>query len=340
MIKIAADYYDGNSSARYAVTVSFMESGKVHISGKDIDKVYDIEQITISQRLADTPRSLFLPDNSKLETTDNDAIDKVCDFFQRNLFHSLLHKLENNSFYVLLAVLLTVATLWAGIEWGVPFAARKVAQTIPDSVAAEIAQQSLSTLDDWLLKPSSLPNQTRQHIQTLFEKSLKNQSSSNLKLYFRNSPEIGANAFALPGGWIVITDQLVKLAENDSQILAVLAHETGHVINRHGLRSLLQNSMTALFMAAALGDLTSVTSLSVTIPTVLVQNRYSREFERQADRYAVDQLQQQQIPPQALSRILTLLHQNSPADSQYSYLSSHPSLSERVRLIELSRGPS
>lgn len=334
MIKIAADYYDGNSSARHAVTVSFMESGQVLISGEDIDKAYDIEQITIGQRVADTPRSLYLPDNGKLETTDNDAIDQVCDFFQRNLLHSLLHKLEKNSLYVLLAVLLTVATLWAGIEWGVPFAARKVAQAIPDSVAVEIAEQSLSTLDDWLLKPSTLPNQTRQHIRALFKKSLKNQSSSNLKLYFRNSPEIGANAFALPGGWIIMTDQLVKLAENDQQILAVLAHETGHVINRHGLRSLLQNSMTALFMAGALGDLTSVTSLSVTIPTLLVQNRYSREFERQADRYAVDQLKQQQIPPQALTRILTLLHQNSPADSQYSYLSSHPSLSERVKLIE------
>ncbi len=334
MIKIAADYYDGNSSARHAVTVSFMESGRVLISGEDIDKAYDIEQITIGQRVADTPRSLYLPDNGKLETTDNDAIDQVCDFFQRNLLHSLLHKLEKNSFYVLLAVLLTVATLWAGIEWGVPFAARKVAQAIPDSVAAEIAEQSLSTLDDWLLKPSTLPNQTRQHIQALFKNSLKNQSSSNLKLYFRNSPEIGANAFALPGGWIIMTDQLVRLAENDQQILAVLAHETGHVINRHGLRSLLQNSMTALFMAGALGDLTSVTSLSVTIPTLLVQNRYSREFERHADRYAIDQLKQQQISPQALSRILTLLHQNSPKDSQYSYLSSHPSLSERVKLIE------
>ncbi len=59
---------------------------------------------------------------------------------------------------------------------------------------------------------------------------------------FRASPIIGANAFALPGGIVIVTDQLMQLAEHDDEILAVLAHEIGHVKHRHVLRGLPQDS--------------------------------------------------------------------------------------------------
>jgi Zn-dependent protease with chaperone function len=67
----------------------------------------------------------------------------------------------------------------------------------------------------------------------------------------------------------------------------VLAHEAGHVIGRHGLRQVLQNSMTTLFVLYATGD---ASSLGVALPVVLVQAGYSREFEAEADRFALDLL--------------------------------------------------
>ena len=72
-------------------------------------------------------------------------------------------------------------------------------------------------------------------------------------LELRRSEVVGANAFALPDGTIVVTDALVHLAENDEELLAVLAHEIGHVVHHHALRSVMQNSAVALLLAFALG---------------------------------------------------------------------------------------
>ena len=125
---------------------------------------------------------------------------------------------------------------------------------------------------------------------------------------------MGANALALPGGIIILTDELFKLAENDEQVLAILAHEIGHIEYQHGLRSLFQDSLTALFLAGLLGDMSSVTSVSATLPTILVESRYSREFEQEADQYAVHYLNAQNIEIEQFIRILTLLEQPQTSD--------------------------
>src|SRR4029077_985450 len=94
------------------------------------------------------------------------------------------------------------------------------------------------------------------------------------RLEFRACKGMGPNAFALPGGAIVLTDDLVELAENDAQISAVLAHEIGHVRNRHGLRLALQATGLSALIAALAGDAVSITSLAATLPTALLQSGY------------------------------------------------------------------
>jgi len=159
-------------------------------------------------------------------------------------------------------------------------------------------------------------------------------NSFTYRIILRSSKQMGANALALPGGIIIVTDDLIKLAENDEQIFAVLAHEMGHVEYQHGLRSMLQNSLTALFMAGVLGDISSVTSLAATIPTMLVESRYSREFELEADQYAKHFLQIQNIELDQFIRILSLLEINRNMDDEFDYLSSHPAMDKRVSTLQ------
>ena len=61
-------------------------------------------------------------------------------------------------------------------------------------------------------------------------------NGSGSVLLFRDGGKFGANAFALPSGKIIVTDQLASLL-NDEQIVGVLAHELGHVVYRHGMRA-------------------------------------------------------------------------------------------------------
>ena len=113
----------------------------------------------------------------------------------------------------------------------------------------------------------------------------------------------------------------------------MLAHELGHVAQRHSLRSMLQNAGVLLLVSATFGDLTSITSFAATVPTALVQLQYSRRFEREADDYAVGLLADARIDPDALAAILERLERASPAEPLPAYLSTHPDTGERLLAV-------
>lgn len=338
MIKINGIYYDGQSSARIPVTISFYRTGKVQISSETLVIKTSFDQLRIAARLANTRRNIFLNNGGKLETADNDAIDRVCAYFDSNIFQALLHRLEKHWGYVLTALLITLAFTWGGIEYGVPVAAKWVAKGIPIKIEQQLGEQTLASLDNWLLSKTKISAQDQTRLQQHIDRLVNTTGQQKpYRLIFRNSPQMGANALALPGGMVILTDDLVKLAKNDEQIISVIAHEMGHIQYQHGLRSILQDSITALFMAGLLGDITSITSLSVTLPTFLVETHYSRQFELEADQYAIQFLQQRNIDTEAFIQILTRLEQAHNSSFEFDYLSSHPAMEIRLDKIRSGR---
>ena len=130
-----------------------------------------------------------------------------------------------------------------------------------------------------------------------------------------------------------MTDALVKLARNDDQISAVLAHEIGHVRHRHGLRMSLQAAGLAALAAALFGDATSITSLATMLPTALLQNGYSRELEAEADDYAFQRLKEIGLSPKAFAEIMLLLekdHKRRSGGESKDYFSTHPATAKRI----------
>ena len=83
-----------------------------------------------------------------------------------------------------------------------------------------------------------------------------------------------------------MTDELVELAEEENEIVAVLAHEVGHVRGRHSLRLLLQDSVAALLLVGILGDVSTASLIVASVPSVLVEAKHSREIEAEADDFA------------------------------------------------------
>ena len=131
-----------------------------------------------------------------------------------------------------------------------------------------------------------------------------------------------------------MTDPLAKLARNDDQISAVLAHEIGHVRHRHGLRISLQAAGLAALAAALFGDATSITSLATTLPAALLQSGYSREFETEADDYAFQRLREVGLSPKAFADIMLLLEksrQKATGGGTRDYLSTHPATAKRIQ---------
>jgi Zn-dependent protease with chaperone function len=186
------------------------------------------------------------------------------------------------------AVLLVAALFWGIVDYGLPYAAARVAEHIPVEAEDVLGREALAGMDQFGLKPSRLPAEQRAQLGAKFVAlAALAPDAPAYQLEFRMAPAIGANAFALPSGIIVLTDELARLAEADEEILAVLAHELGHVRHRHIMRHLLEGSAVALLVTGVTGDVATATSLAAAAPTLVLQSKFSRDNEREADAYGL-----------------------------------------------------
>ena len=340
--RILGTYYAGSSRPTPASLLA--EDGVVQVLDGEQPLVgpVPLDAVAISSRLGNTPRILRFADGGSFETADNAAVDRLLSGSGRR--HGLVHRLESSLRYVLLGVLITVLFVWGGVRYGIPALAEGVAFALPESVSRQVGQGVLEVLDQQILFPSELAEAEQARLRERFAPLLQREGAP-IHLEFRKAAEqIGANAFALPSGTVVFTDQLVTLAGHDEELLAVLAHEIGHVERRHGLRQALQGSALGLLVMTVTGDLSSVSSLVAAIPVLLTQLGYSRDFEHEADRFAAELLAEQDIDARRLGEILARLEQaarsckpdepcTQEADGWSRYLSTHPPTEERRRLL-------
>ena len=331
-----ADFYNGRNSAKETVILGFDDIGQIHIFGLAQEIIYPLSKVRISSRIGNTPRSIYLPDGSKCETRDNDFFDKIVATYDRQLLPQRLHLLESRWRWVWLVLLLIVVSGWSWIEFGIPYLARYVAYALPTSTDTALGEGALKTFDRIWCSPSQLEQATKDNLNRHFKNMTQELNDSHTyRLEFRHSEVIGANAFALPSGIIVITDKLVQLAKHDNELIAILAHEIGHVIHRHTLRHVLQNSVVGLMIASVMGDIFSLSSLSATLPTLLIETKYSREFETEADYFALNYLKSKNISTNYMVKILLRLQREQDNTKEVpTYLSSHPATSQRIKLFE------
>lgn len=348
MTLISGELYDGKTSAHWQASLSVFDGGLLQLQWVDGKADYTLGTIDVSSRLGNTPRYFNLPDGRKFETLDNDAVDALLRHYSSNELHgwqAMLHKLESSMHYVLLSLVVVIAFSWGMLKYGLPAAAETIAYALPQNIMQSATETTLEVLDDNYLKPTELDDEVQQRIKNRFvAMTRKVEQGFNYQLLFRKGGKLlGANAFALPSGTVVVTDELVNIASNDDEIASVLAHELGHVVHRHSLRQVLQNSAISLVVTYTTGD---VSSLVVALPVLFVQLGYSRSFEHEADQFAYDFMQKNEMPLQAFANIMEGLeaahmHRRSEAEENsqeegsrvieiFEYLSTHPPTEERV----------
>lgn len=330
-MRIDGSYFDGERSRRHAASVT-VEGGQLRVRVGDAEPLAPvaIAVVEVSSRVGNTPRFLRLPGGASFETPDNDAVDRLV--AGRSPAAGWVHRLESRLRFVVLGLFVTVGLVWAGVQWGIPAAAKIAAFSLPVDVNAHADRMVLELLDKQFLSPSKLSAAEQARLHAVFAPFVADAGDQPpVRVLFRDAGKtIGPNALALPAGTIVLTDQLVALAQHDEELVAVLAHEIGHAVNRHALRRSIQASAMGLMAMLVVGDVSSVSSAATAIPLILTELGYSRAFEVEADRHAVQMLRHRDIAPQRLAEMLQRL---DPSKDTHGYLSTHPPTPERVGQI-------
>lgn len=302
-----ADYFDGISARAQPVLVRVLADRKqITFEANGESLKFSIEDCEVQAKLGNARRIIDLSNGGRLEAQEISALELV-KVSKSSTIARALHYLENHLAWVLVALALTVLAGWGFLQYGVPKLAETVAKATPASMEIKLGEQVLKGLDhQYGYFSTSKTASTRQLSITNALKDLcvRVGNCPRYQLTFRDGSMIGANAFALPGGVMVVTDGLVTLAKNDTEVVAVLAHELGHVQQRHAFRQSIQGVLSGLIIAAITGDVSSVAS---GLPAVLMQIQYSREHELEADRFALAALQKACLPPRAFADILQRL---------------------------------
>jgi Zn-dependent protease with chaperone function len=209
-------------------------------------------------------------------------------------------------------LLLAAFALFGFYRWGTPWVATQITRQVPLDWETDLAQRALKDLDEELLKPSKLPAFRQAQLRERFD-TLARQVDPRLHRYSGYAPRLslsfrsglGPNAFALPGGAIVMTDGLVEEAERqrlgDEALVGVLAHEIGHVVHRHTTRMLVEQAVLNAGLGLALGDVSTILSMGASALTGLA---YSRNHETEADCFAVALMRQGQLPTAPMADLL------------------------------------
>ena len=337
-MSLIAVYYDGRSARPRRVSLD-LERDVLVIRGDDLERRERLSNLKVSEPLGAAPRIVTLADGTHCEIHDHAAFAQLLD--QSQYRDGWVVRMQDRWGWALAAVVLTVAAVAAGYRWGLPAAAEWIAYQLPPRLLASMGESSIEFLDKQIMHPSKLTGTRQENLRHAFEKlEQPSKRSAAHTIIFRNGGPIGANAFALPNGTIVVTDQLVSSAGSDKEILGVLSHELGHLERRHSLRMLIQGSIVGIVVAWYVGD---VSNIAAGLPSAMLQARYSREFEREADMYAAQMLKLNGISPDVLAHMLERMQSRrgkacpETADPFEGYLDSHPATQDRIRMLEALR---
>jgi Zn-dependent protease with chaperone function len=345
---IPVTYFDGRSSRAHPATLAVDAQQAVlrDDTGAELRRA-PLSSLRVSERVRRAPRLVTFADGAFCEVADHAAFDRMLSATGHR--EGWVAKAQNSWRMAGFAVLALVALLVLGYYVLLPWGAAVMARAVPPALEAQLGRATLASLDNGIVGPTRLPAAEQQRIRSGFAALARPADPGHdYQILFRHGGRIGANALALPGGTIVVTDEMVGLAGTGAGMMGVLAHEAGHVAERHGLQQVIQASAVGALAAYMFGDFSTVLA---GVPAAILTLRYSRDHEREADAFAIAVLLRNRLPPSALADVLLALENRGagkagkngdgkpPAADQAgtandddggNFLSTHPHTRERI----------
>ncbi|MGH7255055.1 MAG: M48 family metallopeptidase, partial [Nitrospirales bacterium] len=246
-----------------------------------------------------------------------------------------LHDPRTRGRRVRLTVLAAVGVVVVGAIlylYGIPGLAALAAPHVPVSWEAHLGQQ---VVERWVPEDTRCADPARlAALRDLVERLLATepQNPYTFHLYVADDPMV--NAFAAPGGYIVVFRGLLEQTETPEELAGVLAHEIQHILKRHTTRMVLEQASTGVLLSALSGDVTGTLAFGLEAARTLGGLRYSRTHEREADAGGMAMLAAAGVDPQGMIRFFQTLQEQEPdLPTSWSFLSTHPRTDDRIERL-------
>ncbi len=326
-------YLDGRTAERQRVAIRLMRNGLQITTEKggtlwwpygeirQIQGAYTGEQVRL-ERGGDIPEALLIPDPAFLTDLQRLAPEAAA------RFHAPARRRTRIALTLLAAAAVILVTA-AVYLWGIPALAFIAAGRVPIAWEERLGQAVV----EHLAPPGKrcLDPARAQVIQAISARLTAQLGSSpyTFRVLVANDPMV--NAFAAPGGYVVLLRGLLDETHSAEELAGVLAHEFQHVLHRHATKALLQEVSSGLLLAALAGDASGAMVYGLEGARRLGALRYSRQNEEEADREGMRMLLTAGIDPGGMITFFARLQKGGKGSPALpAYLSTHPRTEERV----------
>ncbi len=226
------------------------------------------------------------------------------------------------------AFLLGIVLLAIGYFFFVPRLADRVASGVPKEWETDLA----SKMKGELIR-NELVDSAKSVLLDSFFGAMQIKTAYDIRFYFLKDSVV--NAFAIPGGSIVVYQGLFDRIENYESLAGLIGHEFTHVEKRHSLKSMFRSVSTYMILALVFGDLTGISGVLLENANSIQNLNYSRSFEQEADAEAVRILQERRISLDGMLHLFEVfLKEGSQGVKLPEFLSTHPVTTSRIDFVK------
>jgi Zn-dependent protease with chaperone function len=312
---IPGRYFDGASSRpRRVEAIAEAEGLRLREADSDIDRLITRGELSFTPATGLGPSRIAFAGGGLCEFDDRPGAAAL--FAELGFRASAVDRMSARMRHVIAITIAFIAVMAALYVWGVPWAADVTVALLPHQIDDTIGAQTIQTLDGrGFFRASALPVTRRADLVERFHAlkmpTVGGKEPPMITLEFRRFRV--PNAFALPGGIVVVSDEILMLAPDDDAILTVLAHEAGHVAHRDALHQIVRATFTSLLAAWYFGD---VSTAAATVAGGIGALRYSRDAEHDADLYALDTMKMNGLPTKSAAELFRRLETWRPPEAE------------------------
>ena len=335
---IQGRFYAAGTSRMVASRIVLSTAGEDHLTvrGAEGDSLASapLGQVDFSDRIGSAPRRLLFPDGSVFETDEHEAIAML----EGETRASRLHAWEAFHPRLVVVLLAGVAGVWALWRYGLDIMVAGAIAVTPAPLFGAMDAGTIQAIDATMASPTALPEEERSRIRAIFDDLVATLPADAIRdgqeytLDFRSIPSVGPNAFAMPGGSIIMTDAFAEEFPEEDVLAGVLGHEIGHVVDDHGLKQVYRSLGIYVLVALMAGDTGPILEDILLEGNLLLSLSFSREKELEADAYGVELVRDAGYDPQGLAEFFRELIEMVGDDNDFR--ATHPSSSDRVERIE------